>query len=127
MARAAVSARLGCEERRLSIWDRYSKVRANSRYMSPSAMVVVRQRPIQVKVGSPTHRSVSAAMSPRSKGGSSVNTNDVPDFDLEGIFKDLALRDYDRAVELARGFQCEGPRAVATIAIARAILEPKRR
>jgi hypothetical protein len=63
----------------------------------------------------------------QSKSGSSVHTNDAPDFDLEGIFKDLALQDYDRAVELARGFQGEGPRAVVTIAIARAILEPKRR
>ena len=63
----------------------------------------------------------------QSKSGSSVHSNDVPDFDLEGIFKDLAVQDYDRAVELARGFQAEGPRAVATIAIARAILEPKRR
>jgi hypothetical protein len=63
----------------------------------------------------------------QSKGGSSVHTSDVPDFDLEGIFKDLALQDYDRAVELARGFQGEGPRAVATIAIARAILEPKKK
>lgn len=63
----------------------------------------------------------------QSKGSSSVHTNDVPDFDLEGIFKDLALQDYDRAVELARGFQGEGPRAVATIAIARAILEPQKK
>jgi L-lactate utilization protein LutC len=63
----------------------------------------------------------------QSKGGSSVHESDVPDFDLEGIFKDLALQDYDRAVELARGFQGEGPRAVATIAIARAILEPKKK
>ena len=63
----------------------------------------------------------------QSKASSSVHTNDVPDFDLEGIFKDLALQDYDRAVELARGFQGEGPRAVATIAIARAILEPKKK
>lgn len=63
----------------------------------------------------------------QSKGHSSVHTNDVPEFDLEGIFKDLALQDYDRAVELARGFQSEGPRAVATIAIARAILDPKKK
>ena len=63
----------------------------------------------------------------QSKAGSSVHSNDVPDFDLEGIFKDLALQDYDRAVELARGFQGEGPRAVATIAIARAILEAKKK
>jgi hypothetical protein len=62
----------------------------------------------------------------QSKGHSSVHTNDVPEFDLDGIFRDLAATDYDRAVELARGFQAEGPRAVATIAIARAILEPKK-
>ena len=62
----------------------------------------------------------------QSKGHSSVHTNDVPEFDLDGIFRDLATKDYDRAVELARGFQAEGPRAVATIAIARAILEPKK-
>jgi hypothetical protein len=60
----------------------------------------------------------------QSKHQSSVNTNDAPEFDLEGIFKELANQDYERAVELARGFEREGPRAVATIAIARAILEP---
>lgn len=63
----------------------------------------------------------------QSKGQSSVHTNDVADFDLDGIFQELATRDYDRAVEMARGFQSEGPRAVATIAIARAILEPKKK
>lgn len=62
----------------------------------------------------------------QSKGHSSVHTSDVPQFDLDGLFRDLATQDYDRAVELARGFQGEGPRAVATIAIARAILEPKK-
>jgi len=61
----------------------------------------------------------------QSKGSSSVYTTDVADFDLNGIFRDLADQDYDRAVELARGFQAEGPRALATIAIARAVLEPK--
>jgi hypothetical protein len=60
------------------------------------------------------------------KGSSSVRNSDIPEFDVEGIFKDLANQDYDRAVELARGFQGEGPRAVATIAIARAVLEPKK-
>jgi hypothetical protein len=63
----------------------------------------------------------------QSKGQSSVHTSDVADFDLDGIFRELATKDYDRAVELARGFQGEGPRAVATIAIARAILEPKKK
>lgn len=62
----------------------------------------------------------------QSKGSSSVHTSDVPEFDLDGLFRDLATQDYDRAVEMARGFQGEGPRAVATIAIARAILEPKK-
>lgn len=63
----------------------------------------------------------------QSKGASSVHTSSVPEFDLEGIFRDLAKFDYERAVELARGFQAEGPRAVATIAIARAVLEPKKK
>ncbi|HEX5890731.1 MAG TPA: hypothetical protein VFY61_18610 [Pyrinomonadaceae bacterium] len=63
----------------------------------------------------------------QSKGNSSINTSTVPEFDLEGIFRDLAKFDYERAVELARGFQAEGPRAVATIAIARAVLEPKKK
>ena len=62
----------------------------------------------------------------QSKGHSSVHTSDAPQFDLDGLFRDLATQDYDRAVELARGFQGEGPRAVATIAIARAILEPNK-
>jgi hypothetical protein len=61
----------------------------------------------------------------QSKGSSSVYSTDVADFDLNGIFRDLADQDYDRAVELARGFQGEGPRALATIAIARAVLEPR--
>ena len=61
----------------------------------------------------------------QSKGQSSVHTSDVADFDVEGIFKKLANENYDKAVELARGFQDEGPRAMATIAIARAVLEQK--
>jgi hypothetical protein len=61
------------------------------------------------------------------QGSSSVYRNNIPEFDLEGIFRDLADQDYEKAVELARGFQGEGPRAVATIAIARAILQPKKR
>jgi hypothetical protein len=62
----------------------------------------------------------------QSKGNSSVHTNSIPEFDLDGIFRELANQDYERAVELARGFQAEGPRAIATIAIARAVLEPKK-
>ena len=63
----------------------------------------------------------------RSKNRSSVGNHDIPDFDLDGIFRELANQDYERSVELARGFEREGPRAVATIAIARAVLEPKKK
>lgn len=59
------------------------------------------------------------------KGHSSVYSNDVPDFDVAGIFAALAAEDYDRAVQLARGFQGEAPRATATIAIARSVLSEK--
>jgi hypothetical protein len=48
-----------------------------------------------------------------------------PDFDIEGIFGKLANDDYDRVVQLARGFQGEAPRANATIAIARSVLNEK--
>lgn len=63
----------------------------------------------------------------QSKGQASIRSKHVAEFDLDGIFTDLALQDYERAVEVARGFQAEGPRAVATIAIARAILTPRDR
>ena len=49
-------------------------------------------------------------------------TDPVPDFDVRGIFGKLATKDTDRTIELARAFQGEGPRAIATIAIAKALL-----
>ena len=49
----------------------------------------------------------------------------VPDFDIRGIFGEVANNDYDRAVELAAGFQGEAPRANATIAICRSVLNQK--
>jgi hypothetical protein len=51
----------------------------------------------------------------------------IPDFDLDGIFKNLADYDYYKTVELARGLNRDAPRSVATIAIARAVLEPKKK
>jgi hypothetical protein len=51
----------------------------------------------------------------------------VPDFDLEGIFKTLTEQNYDKVVELAQGFTRQAPRAVATIAIARTVLEEKKK
>ena len=62
----------------------------------------------------------------QSKRQGSISNKSVPDFDLESIFRDLALLDYERSIELAKGFQAEGPRALATIAIARAILQPSK-
>jgi hypothetical protein len=54
-----------------------------------------------------------------------LNPTAVPDFDIEGIFGKLASDDYDRVVQLARGYQGEAARANATIAIARAVLNEK--
>jgi hypothetical protein len=52
-----------------------------------------------------------------------VNNSSAEEFDLLGLFRLLAKDDLNRAVELAKSFSGEGPRAVATIAIAREILE----
>lgn len=65
----------------------------------------------------------SITQSMNSRGMISVSPQPVPDFDLEGVFGALASEDYERAVELARGFQGEAPRANATIAIARSVLK----
>ncbi len=61
----------------------------------------------------------------RTKQSGGVESSTVADFDVAGIFAELARKDYDRTVELARGFEREGPRANAVIAIARAVLEEK--
>jgi hypothetical protein len=61
------------------------------------------------------------------KGMSFSQTENVPDFDIDGIFARLADYDYDKAIELAQGLTREAPRAVATIAIARVILSEKKR
>jgi hypothetical protein len=62
------------------------------------------------------------------KGGPSyTSVEPVPDFDLEGIFRNLADYDYDKAVQLARGLNRDAPRSIATIAIARSVLEQKRK
>src|SRR5438552_2602367 len=61
------------------------------------------------------------------KGSSSIRSSSTRDFDIAPIFGDLAHDDYSRAVELARLFEREAPRAGATIAIARAVLEEKKK
>jgi hypothetical protein len=61
----------------------------------------------------------------QARGFSSASDMPEPDFDIKGIFGLLAKDDYDRAVELAGGFQGEAPRAAAVIAIARSVLNEK--
>jgi hypothetical protein len=63
----------------------------------------------------------------QTKQMSTIRSSSVAEFNVAGIFAELANEDYDRAVELARGFQREGPRASATIAIARSIFEEKKK
>lgn len=60
------------------------------------------------------------------KQSGGVESSNVADFDVAGIFAELARKDYNRTVELARSFEREGPRANAVLAIARAVLEEKR-
>jgi hypothetical protein len=61
----------------------------------------------------------------RAKGWGSINSTTSDSFDLSGIFSKLAREDMDRAVEFARSFNGESPRAVAMLSVARAILEKK--
>jgi hypothetical protein len=77
---------------------------------------------------SPDFTGTDAALSARlqTKGGSSMINFDAPSFDLNGIFASLGKEDMNRAVALAQTFTGEAPRAVATIAIARAVLEEKK-
>jgi hypothetical protein len=46
----------------------------------------------------------------------------APVFDLTGVFQTLAKDDMNRAIALAQTFTGESPRAIATLAIARAVL-----
>ena len=61
-----------------------------------------------------------------SKGMNAVHQHSFAEFDVTGIFAKLADEDYDKAVDLARGFQGEAPRANAVIAIARSVLDEKK-
>jgi hypothetical protein len=60
------------------------------------------------------------------KSGSSVRTTSSGEFNVTGIFTELAKEDYNKTVEVIRGFQHEAPRASATVAVARMVLEDKK-
>jgi hypothetical protein len=63
----------------------------------------------------------------RFKFGVVMMNSNTPDFDLLGVFRTLAKDDLYRAIEVAKNFTGEAPRANATLAIARAILEEKQK
>jgi hypothetical protein len=55
-----------------------------------------------------------------------MNNATAEDFDLLAVFRHLARADLLRAVQLAKTFTGEAPRAVATLAIARSVLEKRK-
>ena len=55
-----------------------------------------------------------------------VNNSNAEDFDLIAVFRHLARADLLRAIQLAKTFTGETPRAVATLAIARSVLEKRK-
>ncbi len=55
-------------------------------------------------------------------GGAMTQNNNVASFDLTNVFAALAREDFDRAAALARTLKAEGPRSVATLAVARSVL-----
>lgn len=52
-----------------------------------------------------------------------IENSNAEDFDLMAAFRPLARSDLFRAIQLAKTFSGEAPRAVATLAIARSVLE----
>ncbi len=76
---------------------------------------------------SPEFTGTDAGMSAsvNSRGMISMANFPAPSFDLAGVFRSLGREDMNRAVALAQSFANEAPRAVATLAVARAVLEEK--
>jgi hypothetical protein len=60
-----------------------------------------------------------------SKSQISKKTDSAPEFDVAGLFGEVAKSDLERATLLAGGFKGEAVRANAVIAIARAVLDEK--
>ena len=55
-----------------------------------------------------------------------MSNSTAEDFDLLTVFRHLATADLLRSIQLAKTFTGEAPRAVATLAIARSVLEKKK-
>ncbi|MGH9927999.1 MAG: hypothetical protein ACREA9_02095, partial [Pyrinomonadaceae bacterium] len=61
-----------------------------------------------------------------SKNFGFVRASTIYEFDLPGIFRALAKENGTQAMEIARSFEGEAPRATALIAVARALLSEKK-
>lgn len=64
-------------------------------------------------------------MSLKSKNMTSMRTSTVEEFNLPGVFRVLSQENANQAIEIARSFEKEAPRATALIAVARALLADK--
>lgn len=62
----------------------------------------------------------------QTKNMNSFHSSSVEDYNLPGIFRSLSQENATQAVELARSFEGEAPRAAALIAVARALLIAKK-
>lgn len=66
------------------------------------------------------------SMKLQSKNMTSMHSSTVDDFNLPGVFRELAKENATQAIEIARSFEGEAPRATALIAAARALLSEKK-
>lgn len=64
-------------------------------------------------------------LSLRTKHEIYMSNDSFPEFEIKGVFGEVAGKDFDRAVQLAHGFQRGPARANATIAICRAVLNER--
>lgn len=62
----------------------------------------------------------------QTKNMTSLRSSTVDDFNLPGVFRSLSQENATQAIELARSFEGEAPRATALIAVARTLLSEKK-
>lgn len=62
----------------------------------------------------------------RTKNMSSMRISTIDEFNLQGVFRTLSQENASQAIEIARSFEREAPRATALIAVARALISEKK-
>jgi hypothetical protein len=62
----------------------------------------------------------------RTKNMTSMRSSTIDEFNLPGVFRVLSQENATQAIEIARSFENEAPRATALIAVARALLSEKK-